>query len=72
MIITALQKWGLGVYMEGATSIDPSLFINCHGWKNKRRGRGVGGSAREKKTKKGIELMPKAAALNTVVFTSLL
>lgn len=58
--------------MEGAISIDPSLFINCRGWKNKRRGGGVGGSAREKKTKKGIELMPKAAALNTVVFTSLL
>lgn len=50
----------------------PVAFYKLSGLENKRRGKGVGGSAREKKTKKGIELMPKAAALNTVVFTSLL
>lgn len=50
----------------------PVAFYKLSWLENKRRGKGVGGSAREKKTKKGIELMPKAAALNTVVFTSLL
>lgn len=38
--------------MEGATSIDPSLFINCRGWKNKRRG---GGSRRVGERKENEE-----------------
>lgn len=71
MIITALQKWGLGVY--GGRHLDrPVAFYKLSWLENKRRGEGGSGGSREKKTKKEIELMPKAAALNTVVFTSLL
>lgn len=59
----------------GGRHLDRPVAFYKLSWLEKQTeggGGGVGGSAREKKTKKGIELMPKAAALNTVVFTSLL